>query len=115
MFLRTWRPKHLLWSWIGYWIVLALLTLGPAAFQAYSVAKGPGNKGSVSAGVENSVVKYTVINDGVTLRTASARVSTVALWLGGPPLLLWIAWLLARPRRGVRAESEDRAERIGHP
>jgi hypothetical protein len=115
MFLRRWRSKHLLWSWIGYWIVLAALTLGPAAFQAYRVAKPPGGKGSISAGFENSVAKYTIINDGVTIRTASARFSTIALWLGGPPLLLWIAWMLARPRRGAPAERPERGERIGHP
>jgi hypothetical protein len=28
----------------------------------------------------------------------AAHLSTITLWLGVPPLLIWIAWLYARPK-----------------
>jgi hypothetical protein len=78
MFLRTWRVRHLVGSWIAYWVVLLLVSLREP-IRKYIDIQRSGGAGSVSASVSG---------DAMTL-----------LWIVGPPLLLFVLWLAARPKR----------------
>ena len=102
---RRWRPGHLLLAWIVYWLALVGVTLGPALALAWRLSR-PGMHGRVSAGFDDRMLHLTVENGLRTVWTGAASVSTVALWLAGPPLLLWIVWLVLQPRRG-----DSRADR----
>ena len=100
--LRHWRPRHLLLAWGGYWLALLAFALGPAALAVSRMTRGPRGSSSVSANFDD-VIRLTVVDHGATVWAGSASPLTVVLWLTGPPLALWLLWLLARPARGATA------------
>ncbi|MEO8623776.1 MAG: hypothetical protein ABI625_22035 [bacterium] len=96
--ISRWRPRHLLTAWTVYWIALVGVTLGSAIGAILKVL--PENaKGSVSAGFGNDGLRLTVTNAGRSVWDGSVSLTAAALWVAGPPLLIWIAWLIARPAR----------------
>jgi hypothetical protein len=103
--LRRWRPVHLFLSWLAYWATLAVVTMGPGLLAAWRATRRPGS-GTISASVDAGVATFNVIRDGVTTWTGSAGVASIVLWFVGPPVLLWAAWLVSRPRRA--AAPDDR-------
>lgn len=96
--LRRWEPRHLVASWAAYWTALVLVTLGPAAQYIWRATRSDGH-GSIAAGFDNHAMNFTVVIEGTTVWSAHPTLATVALWIAGPPLLLWVAWLVSRPRR----------------
>ena len=103
--LGRWRPRHLLLGWGIYWALLAFFTLGSGAAAIWRMTR-PDRHGSVSASFDDGVLRVSVIGDGITAWSGSADLGTIALWIAGPPLLLWLAWLASRPRRdGTPASS----------
>jgi hypothetical protein len=97
--LGQWRPRHLLGAWTAYWAGVVLVTLGPAMAAMWKVVVPQGQHGSVNAGFGDSGLTLTIINSGTTIWYGSTRLGTAALWLAGPPLLLWLSWMRTRPRR----------------
>jgi hypothetical protein len=79
-FLRRWSHRELLASWVGYWVVLIAVVAGPAIARWWTLQRS-GAHGTVSLSVEAGALE-------------------TILWITVPPLLLGVAWLLARPRRG---------------
>lgn len=96
--LRRWRPGQLLLSWGAYWAGLAGVALGPAISASWRATRLPGSHGTIAAGFENGTLSYTVIENGVKTWVGTAPISTAILWLVGPPLLLWVIWVLVRER-----------------
>jgi threonine/homoserine/homoserine lactone efflux protein len=94
-----WKPRHLLVAWSLYWVALVAVTLGPAIAAVLRVTVPAGAKGDVSANFGDGVMHLIINGNGTTLWSGAAKTVTIALWLGGPPLLLWLAWLVARPAR----------------
>lgn len=100
--IRRWRPRHLLLSWISYWLLLAGVTLGQAV-PAILKATSAGGKGSINGSFGDQGLSLTVLADGATQWSGSASFTTIALWLVGPPLLLWLVWFARRtPRDDMR-------------
>jgi hypothetical protein len=93
-----WRPRHLLLSWIGYWILLVAVTLGPAVLAALPVIRDDSGHGSINASFSNLVFSLTITNGPTTVWQGTANLLTIALCVAGPPLLLWILWLNQRAR-----------------
>jgi hypothetical protein len=108
--LQRWRPGHLLAAWSTYWAGLAAVTLGPALGPIMRVT-GEDAKGSISAGIANDAFNLTIAEAGTTVWSGHASLTAVVLWVAVPPLLLWIAWMVARPRRhaigGAGQQGED--------
>ena len=98
--LRRWRPFHLFLSWLAYWVTLGVVTMGPGLLAAWHATREPAD-GTISASFNDGIGTFSVIRDGITTYTASAGLGTIALWFVGPPVLLWVAWLASRPRRGA--------------
>src|SRR5574338_823437 len=96
--IRQWRPGQLLLGWAAYWAGLVGVTLGPAIGKTWRATQLPSGHGSVNASFDNGTLKYAVIENGVNTWVGSAPFSTVILWLVGPPLVLWLVWLLVRER-----------------
>jgi hypothetical protein len=94
-----WKPRHLLAAWSAYWAGLGLVTLGPAAIAILRVTLPEGAKGSVAANVGDAGFQLAVKSGEITTWFGQASITSVALWLAAPPLLLWLAWLATRPRR----------------
>jgi hypothetical protein len=96
--ISRWRPRHMLATWAAYWAALLLVALGPAVLSIWRVSQSS-EKGNVSLGLDNALVHLTVMNGPTTTWSGSALLSTLALWIAGPPLLLWVVWLFTRPSR----------------
>lgn len=97
-FIRRMRPAALLASWAGYWAVLGITTLSRPIATAWSITR-PDAKGSISASFANTVMNVTMEAGGATVYSSEVSLWAVALWIAGPPLALWLVWLLARPGR----------------
>jgi hypothetical protein len=101
--LRSWKPGQLLASWGVYWAGLIAVGLGPAIAAGFGATRLPEGHGSIEASVSNGTLSYAVIEDGVKTFTTTLQLSTAVVWVVGPPLLLWLIWLMVR---GRRTESE---------
>lgn len=113
---RRWSPRRLLAVWGGYWIGLAVVALGPAANAFLTLARERTGKLSVSAGFDDSMLSLSVIRDGIAAWTGSISSVMLALWVAGPPLVVWVLWLsrnMAEPRTAaaIRAPAPDALDR----
>jgi hypothetical protein len=92
--LARWKVRHLFGAWLGYWAVLAAVTLTPAAIAIWKVS-GSGAKGSASINAGDGGLHAIVTMPGSTLWELSVPLTTVVLAIAGPPLVLWVCWLLS--------------------
>jgi hypothetical protein len=110
--LRRWRPSHLLLAWTTYWAGLAVVGLGGALRAANRLA-GPGQHGNASLGFGDGAFKVTITSGTETLWNGAVSATTLALWLAGPPLLLWVVWLATRPHQ--HAADTEHPMKLRHP
>ena len=103
--LRRWQAKHLLLAWAVYWVVLALVALRPALSIITRALSGPEGHGSISADVSNGIANLNVAFEGQRW-TGSTSLTSLALWIAGPPLLLWLVWLVTRRSPAPAHEAE---------
>jgi len=92
-----WRPRHLFISWMVYWVALVCAGLGPAVPALWRATR-PGTRGEISANYGDGLLSLTVQQAGQTTWSGSVSMLTAALWFAIPPLLLWVLWLVSRPR-----------------
>jgi hypothetical protein len=92
--LARWKVRHLFGAWLGYWAVLAAVTLTPAAVAIWRVT-GSGAKGSASINAGDGGLHAIVTTPASTLWEMSVPLTTVVLAIAGPPLVLWVCWLLS--------------------
>lgn len=95
--LRRWQPRHLFLAWLAYWVGLIVLTLSPAIAALWRLSQTSGH-GRATAGVTDGILSASITAGTQTLWTGSISLSSLALLLAGPPLALWIAWLIAASR-----------------
>jgi hypothetical protein len=79
MVLRTWGLGRLVTSWVVYWVVLLTVALAPVARQYWDLQRNDGH-GTISWSWSGSTVQ-------------------MVLLVLGPPLLVTLLWIAARPRR----------------
>ena len=96
--LRRWKPGQLLLGWGAYWAGLVGIALGPAIRASWHATRLPEGHGSINASFDNGTLSYEVIEEGVKTFVATAPLSTAILWIVGPPLILWLVWLIVRER-----------------
>ena len=104
-FLKGWRPRTLVASWIVYWILLGAISLGPAVAAIIKATRAGEDKGDVSISLGN-VISLIVHLDGQPIYSGSATFIGLALAIAGPPLLLYVLWLMQRPQRAPERERE---------
>jgi hypothetical protein len=100
--IRRWGVGQLVGSWAAYWAVLAAAKLSPFALLVWKLSHGPGAHGTASFSFGDGNFVLTALKDGVTVYNATAPIAATALWIAGPPLALWVAWLAMRPSRAER-------------
>jgi hypothetical protein len=114
--LRRWRPGHLLLAWGTYWVGLVAATLGPAVPALLRATGAEDDQGSISINAGDGL-RFLVTEKGTTLWSLTATASEAMIWLIGPPLVLWLAWLIAG-RRGrddaIRAPGQFAELPLGH-
>ena len=108
--LSRWRAKHLLGAWVVYWIGLVLVKLGSGLFAAARVLNAPQGHGKIDVGMNDGTFTANVVGDAVHW-TGSASLMSIVLWLCGPPLLLWLLWLVTR-RAPAPARDAERDFRV---
>jgi len=112
--IRRWRPGQLLASWTAYWAGLAGVALGPAIPVVWRATHLPEGHGTITAGFENTVFHFTVVEEGVETLAASAPLGTIMAWLIGPPLALWLIWLAVRRRPTADLPSAQPVSGVSH-
>jgi hypothetical protein len=108
--LSRWRAKHLLGAWALYWIVLVLVKLGSGIVAALRVMNGAQEHGNINVSMNDGTLSTTVTGDGVHW-TGSTSVMSIVLWFCGPPLILWLLWLVTR-RAPTPAREPERDYRV---
>lgn len=77
--LRHWRLGRLVASWIVYWVALLAVALAPLAREYWEIQRTDGH--------------------GTIDRSWSGGALQAVLLIIGPPLLMTLFWIAARPRR----------------
>lgn len=101
--LRRWRPRHLLLAWSAYWVGLILVKLWPAIAAGWRLSEA-GGRGSATAGVTDGILSAKIVDSGQTIWAGSIALSTLALLLAVPPLVLWLVWLISSSRTNNAGE-----------
>jgi hypothetical protein len=104
--MSRWRARHLLGAWGLYWIFLVLVKLGAGIVAALRVMNGAQEHGNINVSMNDGTLSSTVVGDGVHW-AGSASVMSIVLWLCGPPLLLWLLWLVTRRAPAAREAERD--------
>jgi len=109
--LSGWRAKHLLGAWAVYWIGLVLVKLGPGLLSAVRVLNAPQSQhGTIDVKMGDGAFTANVAGAGVHW-TGTASILSIVLWFAGPPLILWLLWLVTR-RAPEAARDAERDYRI---
>ena len=96
--LGRWRPRHLMFAWIAYWVALLLVALGPAIVAALPVIGDEKGHNSINASFGSAGFSLSILRGSTTVYQREASLLSIALWIAGPPLLLWLAWMWRRAR-----------------
>jgi|SRR4051812_8082180 hypothetical protein len=109
-FLRRWQARHLLIAWVVYWVLLVAIGLRSALAAAARALNAPKGLGSISASVDggNFILKA---SSGTSTWSGSTSLTSMALWFAGPPLLLFLVWLVTR-RAPVSEQDRERDYRV---
>jgi hypothetical protein len=109
--LGSWRPRHLLAAWCAYWAALVVITLWPAIAAGWSMSQQAHGRGSVNGSFGDGVFSATIIDSGKTTWAGSITTVHLALLIAGPPLMLWLIWLM----RASRTNNAGEAPALDHP
>jgi hypothetical protein len=107
--LRRWRAGHLLIAWGVYWLLLLVIGMGKELLAMWRVTSEPDAHGNISAGITDGVFQLSITGSDGTVLERSISLMALLVWVAGPPLLLWVAWLLTRPRRGEASTASPAA------
>ena len=79
MMLRSWGLGKLVASWAAYWAVLLVVALAPVARQYWEIQRADGH-------------------GTIDLSWSGSSLHAILL-IVGPPLVMTLLWIAARPRR----------------
>jgi hypothetical protein len=108
--LRRRSVRQLVQGWTAYWVTLALITLWPALAAAWRLSRAGGH-GSAGAGLNDGLLSANIVEAGRTVWTGSISLSSLALLLTVPPLVMWIIWLATTSR----TNNADEIAPANHP
>jgi len=99
--LERWSAAALFGTWVAWWAALIGVTIGPGLLRAIRVMRLPGTHGTASASFENSHLLFKVVDGAGPAGTWTFNTSfgTALAWIAVPPLVLWLLWIVSRPRR----------------
>jgi len=97
---RLSRFSTLIASWVLYWLLLIGIKAGPAiaAIVRATQGKGPEGSSNVSLSYGDGGFTLDVTRLGASVYQGSISTLSLVLWIGVPPLLLWVAWAVLRRR-----------------
>lgn len=89
--LGRWRRRLFLLACGSYWTVLVLVLFGPPAIAAWRVSRPDGGHGVINASLSGATLSIAMSSSHTAPWSASIGLWTIAFWLVGPPLVLWLA------------------------
>ena len=102
---RRFRVRNLLLGWAAYWLALIIVGLSPAFIAIRRVASAPPGHGNANAGISDGSLHATIVQDGVTTYNGAVSLTTVALLIALPPLVMWVVFLIANARTNDAGET----------
>lgn len=96
--------RWLFGTWLAYWMIVALVKLGPPALAVWRATQtSEPNASSVSVNAGSSGFSLAVTVHGQTTWAGSVSFIALAAWIGVVPLAIWLLWLMsARAEAPVR-------------
>jgi hypothetical protein len=82
------RPPHIVLLTVAYWLGLVVVKLGPAIAAAWQLSRLPPTHGSMSASLQNTLLRLSITIDGVAVWAGSVSLGALFAWVVGPPVLL---------------------------
>lgn len=98
---RRWRAGHLLAAWAAYWLALAAVVLWRPVTLARRLSELPKGRANGTGTFDDGVFEVRMNVDGATVWHGRATMTEMLLWVVGPPLVLWLLWLVTRPPRAL--------------
>jgi hypothetical protein len=89
--LGRWRRRLFLLACGSYWTVLVLVLFGPPTIAAWRVSRPDGGHGVINASLSGATLSIAMSSSHTAPWSASIGLWTIAFWLVGPPLVLWLA------------------------
>lgn len=87
-------------SCIVYSLTVATIAFTPALAALWRITRPGAGHGNVSVAADNTLMMHiSMSSSGLPTWTGSVNIGALLLWMLGPPLLLWLAWLASGPRR----------------
>jgi hypothetical protein len=86
---RHWQPRHLFRSWIAYWLALLAVVAGRPLLEYWRISRSASKHGTVGFSYSGGLLP-------------------LALWIAGPPLVLFLLWLATRSRVPEGGETVSR-------
>ena len=84
--------------------------LWPAIAAGWRMSQQAHGRGSVSASFGDNGISAIISESGKTTWTGSISVVHLALLIAGPPLVLWLIWLM----RASRTNNAEEADALSH-
>lgn len=106
--LQRWKAGTLLAAWVAWWVALVGVTVGPGLLRAWRLTREAGSHGTMLASIDGSKLLLR-INDagrGSGVWSFETSLAIALAWIAGPPLVLWLLWLVSRPRRATLSAAD---------
>ena len=94
--LRNWRPAHVMAAWVAWWCGVVAVSMGDVVVAGIRAGI---EGGSITGGIGDDGLGITAVTKAGETVAMHALISTLMLTMIVPPLALWAAWLVQRPRR----------------
>ncbi|MEO7042071.1 MAG: hypothetical protein ABI035_07415 [Gemmatimonadaceae bacterium] len=97
--LGRWRGRIIAGACAVYAGAVALIGFAPALVATWRFTRPSAGHGVASVSADNTLmmhIKFT--STALPTWTGSVNLGTLLLWMLGPPIFLWLAWLASGPR-----------------
>lgn len=89
--LSSWRRRLLLLACGCYWTALTLILLGPPVIAGWRVTRPDAGHGVINGSLDGTTLRIAMSSSHTAPWSGSIGLWTLALWIAGPPLVLWLA------------------------
>ena len=111
--LGRWRGRIIAGACTVYAVAVALIGFAPALVATWRFTRPSAGHGVASVSADNTLmmhIKFT--STSLPTWTGSVNLGTLLLWMLGPPIFLWLAWLASGPRHPDGARQPDGARHL---
>jgi hypothetical protein len=97
--MKRWSATGLFAAWGVWWAVLLLASAREIVRMLVVISRAPKGHSSARLNFDDGRAHLETLLDGRVVSGHSGSLLALALWIAGPPLILWLVWLAQRPAR----------------